>query len=99
MSDYINIIETPVPGLDTYKEHAYRVEAYLPANYEVVASNSLDTVRIVGMDRMGWTAEDYVIPRLSSGLIPASLVASIPVTEALHEMVTATTPVDLQDAT
>ena len=99
MTNHINIIESPVPGIETYRAHAERVAAYLPANYEVVAQDNLDIVRIVGMDRMGWTAEDYVIPRLMSGLITSQLVASIPVTEGLREMVLLSSTVSAGDAT
>jgi hypothetical protein len=43
------------------------VRAYLPGNYEVVAAVE-DRVLIEGVDIAGWTLEDYVIPRLASGL-------------------------------
>lgn len=42
------------------------VEAYLPSNYEVIFWN-IDGVVIAGNDDAGWTLDDYVIPRLSSG--------------------------------
>jgi hypothetical protein len=51
------------------------VKAYLPENYEVFGSDTyLDhiTVHIRGYDYKGWTLEDYVIPRLASGLIFAN---------------------------
>lgn len=44
------------------------VKAYLPANYEVVASDG-ETVTIEGQDNAGWTLDGYVLPRLGSGLI------------------------------
>ena len=40
------------------------VEAYLPSNYEVVREMGSE-VLISGVDRAGWTLEDYVIPRFS----------------------------------
>jgi hypothetical protein len=50
------------------------VEAYLPSNYhatQVFRVGQVDeaVVEIVGYDRAGWTLDDYVIPRLASGLI------------------------------
>lgn len=44
-----------------------RVSAYLPDNY--TATNASDGVKITGEDVAGWTLDDYVIPRLASGLI------------------------------
>jgi len=44
------------------------VERYLPANYRVV-SECRASVIIEGYDNAGWTLDDYVIPRLLSGLI------------------------------
>lgn len=48
------------------------VEAYLPDNYRVVhTSSSMPDGRanfvIEGEDSMGWTLDNYVIPRLASG--------------------------------
>jgi hypothetical protein len=51
------------------------VEAYLPDNYSViheeneVGHNGRPVFVIEGEDRMGWTLDDYVIPRFGSGLI------------------------------
>jgi hypothetical protein len=42
------------------------VQRYLPANYE--ATQLGDRVFIAGRDNAGWTLDDYVIPRLASGL-------------------------------
>jgi hypothetical protein len=39
-----------------------RVEPYLPMNYSVGCV-------IAGYDHAGWTLDDYVLPRLASGLI------------------------------
>ncbi len=51
------------------------VARYLPGNYHVVDVNDADpnavTVYIEGEDNAGWTLDDYVIPRLASGLIVA----------------------------
>jgi hypothetical protein len=46
------------------------VAKYLPSNYKVVEVH--DTyVLVVGVDNAGWTLDDYVIPRLASGLFRA----------------------------
>lgn len=48
------------------------VARYLPGNYAVLTSYSSplgDKIVIQGSDYAGWTLEDYVIPRLASGLI------------------------------
>ena len=44
----------------------------MPANYE--AHQQGDVVVIEGEDVAGWTLDDYVIPRLASGLIFATEV-------------------------
>lgn len=50
------------------------IPAYLPGNYRVVGSvkdfDPFGTVGLVieGQDAAGWTLEDYVLPRLASGL-------------------------------
>jgi hypothetical protein len=44
------------------------VANYLPANYFVIAEDP-GRVIIAGRDDSGWTLDDYVIPRLGSGLI------------------------------
>lgn len=43
------------------------VEAYLPDNYRVVLGCEEGTL-IVGADNAGWTLDEYVLPRLASGL-------------------------------
>lgn len=43
------------------------VAAYLPANYRVVDVLTHD-VLICGEDNCGWTLDEYVLPRLASGL-------------------------------
>lgn len=45
-----------------------QIEAYLPANYEVLGVLADGTVVIGGEDNSGWTLHSYVIPRLASGL-------------------------------
>lgn len=42
------------------------VERYLPANYDAVPFGPF--VLVYGTDNRGWTLEDYVLPRLASGL-------------------------------
>lgn len=43
------------------------VNRYLPTNYTAEAWS--DGILITGEDDAGWTLDDYVIPRLASGLI------------------------------
>lgn len=51
-----------------------KVERYLPGNYNVTAQPQVDGfapeegVLIFGRDSAGWTMEDYVVPRLNSGM-------------------------------
>lgn len=48
------------------------VQAYLPSNYHVLHSQTSESaIYIAGQDSAGWTLDDYVIPRLASGLICA----------------------------
>ena len=68
-------------GSDT----AETVARYLPGNYRVVGEISIweaeeapRGVLIEGMDHAGWTLEDYVIPRLASGLIGCQEYAIVP---------------------
>jgi hypothetical protein len=44
------------------------IARYLPANYTAQPTASGDAVLISGEDNAGWTLDDYVIPRLASGL-------------------------------
>ena len=56
------------------------VAQYLPGNYSVIGrtmelennktSLTLMGILIAGVDDHGWTLDDYVIPRLGSGMIP-----------------------------
>jgi hypothetical protein len=51
------------------KDILQHVQDYLPSNYN---AHDLDGAIIIsGYDSHGWTLDGYVIPRLSSGLIPA----------------------------
>lgn len=43
------------------------IDRYLPSNYSIVAQTP-DGLVIEGYDVAGWTLDDYVIPRLASGL-------------------------------
>jgi hypothetical protein len=43
------------------------IERLLPWNYRVVETDGSIAV-VEGEDRAGWTLDDYVIPRLASGL-------------------------------
>lgn len=46
------------------------VAAYLPANYKVTVVTP-ERIWIAGEDNAGWTMQDYIIPRLASGIIYA----------------------------
>ena len=46
------------------------VAAYMPANYKVTVVTP-ERIWIAGNDNAGWTMQDYVIPRLASGIIYA----------------------------
>lgn len=49
---------------------ASRVAAYLPANYAIDPERTTNEVVVIsGIDNAGWTLDDYVIPRLASGLM------------------------------
>lgn len=54
------------------------VEQYLPNNYKVIGRTRDNTgTIIVGVDNAGWTMDDYVIPRLGSGMIHCEEVVEI----------------------
>lgn len=48
------------------KATAAQIEPYLPSNY--IAYDTAAGAVIEGEDSCGWTLDDYVIPRLASGL-------------------------------
>lgn len=48
------------------------IASYLPRNY-AIAYETDDAFIVSGRDDAGWTAEEYVIPRLASGLHVAQL--------------------------
>lgn len=59
------------------------VTAYLPDNYALMESYTVQErfrevliVIIGGIDRAGWTLDDYVAPRLGSGLMFAREITS-----------------------
>lgn len=54
------------------------VAQYLPNNYQVLG-RTLDNTGtiIVGVDDHGWTLDQYVIPRLASGMIHCEEVVEI----------------------
>lgn len=64
------MIRTAIIRRENWKPAADTVARYLPGNYEVVAEGQTMIV-IEGEDNAGWTMDDYVIPRLASGLIYA----------------------------
>jgi hypothetical protein len=69
---------------------ASTLEAYLPGNYALlytdqIPGTSIEVHVIGGRDNAGWTLEDYVIPRLASGLITCKeLETSHPLVERIE---------------
>jgi hypothetical protein len=55
------------------------IQRYLPANYEAHV-NSDGFIVIEGQDSHGWTLDDYVLPRLASGL---HFAEEVPVTSTV----------------
>lgn len=45
-----------------------QVQRYLPSNYDVIREVNENTVEIGGVDVAGWTMDEYIIPRLQTGL-------------------------------
>jgi hypothetical protein len=75
-SDEVLHIAVDVPDTDDVEVTAERVAQYLPANYEVVTTETWKDggqVLVKGTDVAGWTATDYVLPRLASGLLTATV--------------------------
>ena len=75
-SDEVNHIAVDVPATEDVEVTAERVAQYLPANYEVVTTETWKDggqVLVKGTDVAGWTAADYVLPRLASGLLTATV--------------------------
>jgi hypothetical protein len=69
--------------LDPERSPAATVERYLPDNYRVighVVTGDGHRLVIAGDDFAGWTLDDYVIPRLASGLHFAREVERVPAT-------------------
>lgn len=57
-----------------------QIASYLPANYRVIGRTPIRgtnrvEILIGGSDVAGWTLDEYVIPRLASGLIFAEEIA------------------------
>lgn len=74
--DEVKHLGIRVPATEDVEAVAVRVAAYLPANYEVVGTETYRTsseVLVKGTDVAGWTAEGYVIPRLATGLLVAEV--------------------------
>ena len=75
-ADEVKHIGVKVPATEDVEAVAVRVAQYLPANYEVVGTETYRTsseVLVKGTDVAGWTAADYVLPRLASGLLTAKV--------------------------
>jgi hypothetical protein len=52
----------------TYRDHE-QLMAYMTGNYTAIDQGAGENALVVGIDRAGWTMEDYIIPRLGSGVI------------------------------
>jgi hypothetical protein len=63
---------------------AEKIGRFMPGNYQAKKVGELHTL-IYGQDSCGWTLEDYVIPRLASGLYFAEVLPcdSMEIAEAL----------------
>jgi hypothetical protein len=77
----------------SHPEMRHTVAAYLPTFYEVIgtqyAEDGLPQVVIEGEDNLGWTLDEYVIPRLGSGGFVAKEVTTPQVVHAEFEDVLA----------
>ncbi|GEM_PF-2965460 len=63
-----------VRGVDTRK----RIEAYLPERYKIAAFVAAEQVALIsGRDVAGWTLDEYVLPRLASGLMYGTEVTNL----------------------
>lgn len=60
----VRIAKVTVRGRDTTKT----VAAYLPQNYRILGNDGPNII-IGGVDNRGWTLDDYIIPRLASGMM------------------------------
>jgi hypothetical protein len=56
-----------------YTDDLDTIKALLPDNYAIVSVGDV-RVMISGEDVLGWTMEDYVIPRLNSGNFWPSII-------------------------
>ena len=50
-----------------WEEQERVVNTYMPGNYRAVALPDAGLIVIAGTDYLGWSLDDYVIPRLQSG--------------------------------
>lgn len=70
--------------------NAKQLWAYLPGNYHIVSGDLGEPGKpvyvIAGSDSQGWTLDEYVIPRLASGLIWAEEVDPELVAEIRREL-------------
>ena len=56
----------------TFQTPVAVVRGYLPSNYKAhETKDGTGDIYISGIDNAGWSMDDYVIPRLGSGLINA----------------------------
>lgn len=67
-------------------DNVRQISEYLPSNYWIAGVLPDTGVVIEGIDSMGWTAEDYVLPRLNSGLYFGFIEADIDLTTEPQEV-------------
>ena len=60
-----------------------KIARYMPGNYEAVEFKN-DAVLIRGEDNAGWTLDEYVLPRLASGLYFGKEVSELEIDEGLE---------------
>ena len=75
MSDF-HVIHVAVAKHESFDDKRKAVEHYLPRNYTVDRSSHgyPEVVVVTGTDQAGWTAKDYVVPRLASGMHFAEII-------------------------
>lgn len=60
---------TPKPGEEDVESLVDQVGRFLPDNFVAVADPAGGHVLVAGFDHAGWSRDEYVLPRLASGLI------------------------------
>ena len=75
MQDATPAVRTAVVTQYHDRPRLTEVQAYMPRNYTARQDDLVvNQIIIEGVDDAGWTLDEYVIPRLASGLITAKEV-------------------------